>query len=145
MEWFGMITAFFAMLAALFTAYATYKIVSTMNILHDRDREDDIRKQKIRNFCQLTGNRYTMAQKTDINEHLLSEQRFCEALNTCAVVFANSKDVMKALEEYHDELNSDNLYILCESIANDLHISLNKRMFIRPFYPKRLVNNQKSD
>ena len=119
MEWFGVITTVFAMLATFATAYATIKIVSTMKAIYDREREDDIRKQKILTFWQIIGNRYAMVRETVSKEHLLSEQRYYEALNTCAVVFTDEENVIKALKEYHDEPNPHALYTLCESIANN--------------------------
>lgn len=145
MEWFGMFTAFFAMLATLFTAYATYKIVSTMNILHDRDRENDIRTQKIHAFYQLLGNRHLQIRSEVAEAHVLSEQRFFEALNACTLVFSDSKDIMKALDEYHNNPNPDNFYKFCKSIATELNINLDKHSFLHPFYPKRLLMSKKQD
>lgn len=148
MEWVLVIIGFFSALAAIFsmvavfrTAKATEEMCSIMDIISEREKTFDIINRKKEAYYQLMGNRYSMVKDKVGKSHILSEQRYYEAINICEAVFSDSQNVMAAFKKYHEDPNSDNLSNLCESIAVDLDIEFDKHRFLHPSYPKRLIDD----
>ena len=147
MEWLLVIIGFCSALAAVFsmvavfrTAKATEKICSLMDTISEREKTFDITNRKKEAYYQLMGNRYSMVNEIG-KSHILSEQRYYEAINICEAVFSDSPNIIEAFKQYHDVPNPNNLSNLCELIAVDLDITFDKHRFIHPVTPKRLMND----
>lgn len=71
--------------------------VITWWITRSRERLDETRRLQLNLLTQLIANRYDLAG-----------EQFLQALNGCAVVFADSLRVRNALREFHDEVTKQN-------------------------------------
>ena len=115
-----------AIVGALVAPLLTY-------LLHKRY---ETRKLKIENLTQIVSYSFSITIG-NIGEYPEARQKFCEALNACAIVFCKSKRVIKALKSYKSNgAKADDLMSLYKAICNDLKIPYDKSLFDSPSTPQ---------
>ncbi len=103
-------------------------------VISNRDyRKSEIKRAKLNVLQQLMANRFNIRR-----------EGFIEALNQAFVVFYDAKEVLSALDEFHeytlsanrtDELGNQKLLRLFKAMCKDVRIetTLTDNFFLRPF------------
>ncbi len=107
-------------------------------------RRSEIRRQKIEVLRELSGYRFTLIS-SGVGAQPSDKARFQSALNQIFIIYADDKNVMRALEEFHTSvvgkqagsIINDALVKLFKTMAKSARVDisqLNDSFFLTPFH-----------